>query len=130
MQVRVAFNTSDGPVAEQAFPALFGGALPLDGGRPLRLGLAEPAHGCNASADPARWTHHAVLARRGDCSFADKARAAQAGNATLLILYNNDDTGSATSMLCRSVLCCQDFCTTRCVDRQPDVCVLHSRSRL
>ena len=79
---------------------MFGGPLPVGSGQPLRLGLAEPAHGCNASADPARWTHHAVLAQRGTCSFADKARAAQAGNATLLILYNNDDTGQEALILC------------------------------
>jgi hypothetical protein len=104
-QVRVAFNTSDGPVALQAFPALFGGALAADGGPPLRLGLADPAHGCNASSDPARWTHQAVLARRGACSFAEKARAAQAGNATLLILYNDDDSGAPLSLAIHCVLC-------------------------
>jgi hypothetical protein len=98
-QVRVAFNTSDGPVALQAFPALFGGALAADGGPPLRLGLADPAHGCNASSD------QAVLARRGACSFAEKARAAQAGNATLLILYNDDDSGAPLSLAIHCVLC-------------------------
>ena len=98
LQVRVAFNTSDGPVDMQAFPALFGGALPVGDGPLLRLGIAEPAHGCNASSDPARWAHQAVLARRGACSFADKARAAQAGNATLLILYNDDDSGASRTV--------------------------------
>jgi len=102
----VAFNSSTGPVALQAFPALFGGTLPGGGGPPLRLGLADPAHGCNASADPEQWTGHAVLARRGACSFADKARAAQAGNASLLILYNDDDTGRPTLMSCGSAFRC------------------------
>lgn len=58
-------------------------------GPPLPLALAEPPDACHVGGGPRKWAGQAVLAARGGCSFAEKARVAQAGNATLLVIYND-----------------------------------------
>ena len=88
-QVRIAFISSSGPQTVPAFPALYGGLLPDSASTPLKLALADPPQACNITGDPRKWAGRAVLAVRGGCSFTQKARVAQAGNATLLVLYND-----------------------------------------
>ena len=99
----MAFNTSDVPVALQAFPALFGGALPVDSG---------PA----AEARPGGARARVQRQRRPRAVDAPRGAGADVGSAPspirpaprrpamrlYLILYNNDDTGAVHSFcVCR-----------------------------
>ena len=103
VQIRIAFNSSTGLEEIPAFPALFGAPVPDLPGAPLPLALADPTDGCQVNGDPKKWAGRAVLVGRGGCSFAEKARVAQAGNATLLIIYN-DVPGTPSSAFRRQFL--------------------------
>lgn len=90
VQVVLRANASDG--AAQTFyglPGLFGAVLPRTPNTTLRLAVAQPETGCGPALAPAQHgPHTALLAMRGNCSFADKAAHAQAAGATLLIVYD------------------------------------------
>lgn len=82
-----------GGQAEEAFygyPAPFGAPLNDTATAPLPLVAAQPATACEplvrASAPGA-----AALVARGNCSFADKAKAVQAAGFEAMLLYNNDE---------------------------------------
>ena len=90
VQVVLRANASDG--AAQTFyglPGLFGAVLPRTPNTTLRLAVAQPETGCGSALAPAQHgPHTALLAMRGNCSFADKAAHAQAAGAQLLIVYD------------------------------------------
>ncbi len=76
-------------------PGLFGAPLPATPNVTLRLAVADPPNACTKVSDAALGnTRHgglgtALLAVRGNCSFADKARKAQAAGAALLVVYDS-----------------------------------------
>jgi hypothetical protein len=90
VQVVLHANASDG-VAQTFYglPGLFGALLPRTPNTTLRLAVAQPETACGAARAPAQHgLHTALLAMRGNCSFADKAAHAQAAGAKLLIVYD------------------------------------------
>lgn len=78
----VRLDVSDGGGAQWGMPSALGPAVV--GGRALRLVLADPPHGCNATDGVG--PDDAILAVRGACSFADKAGSAR--RAGLLVVFN------------------------------------------
>lgn len=77
----------------------FGGP-PIDG--TIRLMLANPIDACSPLVDPHGMIRGAaVIARRGTCPMINKARAAQAAQASVLLLINNDETAKLDAELYR-----------------------------
>ena len=106
IQIRLQYDGGQGPQEVPAFPALFGGNF-SDKALTLHLAVAQPSDACSPPTKQQRsqWSGRALLAERGNCSFIDKARIAQEGNASLLIIYNNDTSGTALGRhLCRPLL--------------------------
>jgi hypothetical protein len=90
VQVVLRANASDG-IAQTFYglPGLFGALLPRTPNTTLRLAVAQPETACGLAPAPAQHgPHTALLAMRGNCSFADKAAHAQAAGATLLVVYD------------------------------------------
>lgn len=83
-------NSSNGVVHEfYGLPGLFGAPLPRTPNTTLQLVAAEPEQACGpAAAAMQQGRHKAMLAVRGNCSFAEKAAHAQAAGAALLIVYD------------------------------------------
>ena len=71
----------------EVLTATWGGVLPH--GR-RRLALASPADGCAAAATDASVPGALLIARRGNCSFADKVQAAQQAGAAALLVVDSD----------------------------------------
>jgi signal peptide peptidase-like 2B len=90
VQVVLRANASDGTIQTfYGLPGLFGAPLPRTPDTTLHLVAAQPETACGAAMTAVqRGPHTALLARRGNCSFADKAAHAQAAGAALLIVYD------------------------------------------
>ena len=90
MQVVLRANATEGGVQTfYGLPGLFGAPLPRTPNVTLQLVVAQPDTACgSAMALTQHGPHTALLARRGNCSFADKAAHAQAAGAALLIVYD------------------------------------------
>lgn len=92
VQVILRANSSSGDAHTfYGLPGLFGAPLPRTPNTTLHLTVAQPEDACApavAAADVQHQRHTAVLAVRGNCSFAEKAQHAQAVGAALLIVYD------------------------------------------
>ena len=84
---------------EEAVLASFGAVPPQDA---VRVSLAKPFDGCQPAEE-----HRGVLAGRGNCTFLQKALAAESASAPLLVVASNVSLpawrGGAWSMGCTSV---------------------------
>lgn len=88
-QVVLLTNSSAGAVTTfYGMPGLFGAQLQRSPNATLRLAVAEPLDACSAGVARQHGQRTALLAVRGNCSFADKARIAQRAGAELLIVYD------------------------------------------
>lgn len=131
-------NSSAG-VAETFYgmPGLFGTALPGAPTATLRLAVAEPLNACPAGdaqkLSVQHGAHTALIAVRGNCSFADKARTAQQAGAELLIVYNSQpgELVQCTHRLAMSRVNLDGLPAAACqaVVAQPDRCTVVTASQ-
>ena len=90
MQVLISGTDSAGAVhTYNAAPSLLGTMPPAKSSRSYRLQLAEPLNACAPirSQKDSSWT--AIVALRGNCTYAAKARHAQRAGG-LLIVYDTN----------------------------------------
>eukprot|EP00899_Mesostigma_viride_P003852 jgi/Mesvir1/13468/Mv16527-RA.1 len=97
--------------------AQFGGDVPSSkaAAKPLPLVQAAPTDACSTLHAPAKVNGSALVARRGGCSFVDKAVAAQRDGAQLLLVLNNEtatDSG-AFPMACNATTDARALATLR-----------------
>lgn len=90
------------PLMMEGMLAMFGGVV---AGQQLPLIVASPADACAVNLSNAgEVAGHAVVIQRGTCPMIDKARAAQAANASAVIIISNDQTDLASSVSSSSSL--------------------------
>jgi hypothetical protein len=67
--------------------ASFGGPPPVGS---IEVVFSDPIEGCNGT-DTSTWSGKAIVVRRGNCTFLQKAKIANTGNASVLIIVNTED---------------------------------------
>ncbi len=93
-------SISSGRAIRTEFALADFGGPPIGG--TMRLMLADPIDACSPLVDPHGMLRGAaVIARRGTCPMINKARAAQAAQANVLVLINNDETDKLNAELFR-----------------------------